>query len=88
MPYVDSTLISWVDYDPATRNLAVRLRSAPVLYTHVDVPEDVYQAFIAAESKNSFYHERIATSFRLQAPSLSRAGAGTWQVGGIGAPGS
>jgi hypothetical protein len=40
MPYVESTMISWVDYDPDKKRLSVRLRTAPVLYTHLDVPEE------------------------------------------------
>ncbi len=76
MPYVDSNLISWVDYDPAARSLAVRLRTSPVLYNHLDVPEEVYQAFMAAPSKNSFYQQQIAPVFRLDAAPLGHAGDG------------
>lgn len=88
MPYVDSTLVSWVDYDPETRTLAVRFRAAPVLYSHVGVPAEVYDAFLAAESKNSFYQEKIARVFRLEAPPLSRAGDGAIALGGTGTDGA
>jgi hypothetical protein len=80
MPYVESDAISWVDYDPSSKSLAVRFRAAPVLYTHFDVPESVYEAFIAADSKNSFYQHKIAPVFHLDTPPLSQAGDGTMSV--------
>ncbi len=88
MPYVDSTLISWVDYDPETRRLAVRFRAAPVLYTHLDVPAELYTAFMAAPSKNSFYQQRIAPAYRIDAPPLSQAGDGSLSQAAAGAAGA
>ena len=87
MPYVESTMISWVDYDPEKKRLSVRLRTAPVLYTHLDVPEKVYDDFLAAESKNSFYRETIASTFRVDAPLLSQAGDGAMSMGDTTPPG-
>ncbi len=86
MPYVESTMISWVDYDTDSKRLSVRLRTAPVLYTHLDVPEKVYRAFLAAESKNSFYRETIASAFRVEAPALSLAGDGALSMSDTSPP--
>lgn len=78
MPYVDSGMISWLDYDAENRTLAVRFHAAPVLYTYEEVPQETYEAFLAAPSKNSFFRDRIDPHFRLAAPPLERAGdAGT-----------
>lgn len=77
MPYVESTMISWVDYDPDTKRLSVRMRAAPVLYTYVDVPEQVYRTFLAADSMNSFYQLQIVPAFRLETQPLNRAGDGS-----------
>ncbi len=74
MPYVDSTMISWLDYDAETRTLSVRFHAAPVLYIYEDVPEETYEAFLAASSKNSFFRDQIDPHFRLAAEPLSRAG--------------
>lgn len=74
MPYVDSTAISWLDWDPETGNLSVRMRSSPVLYTYADVPEELYKALLEAPSKNVFLNERIEPHYRLIADPLARAG--------------
>jgi|GEM_PF-1745425 len=74
MPYVDSGMISWLDYDADTRMLAVRFHASPVLYTYEDVPPETYEAFLAAPSKNSFFRDRIDPHFRLAAQPLQRAG--------------
>ncbi len=76
MPYVEATLISWVDYDPAEKSLSVRFRAAPVLYTYPDVPARVYDAFLAAPSKNRFFKQEIAPTYRQVTPPLSQAGEG------------
>jgi hypothetical protein len=80
MPYVESDAIGWVDYDPSSKSLAFRFRAAPVLYTHLDVPESVYQACIAVDSKNSFSQHKITPVFRLDTPPLNQAGDGTMSV--------
>jgi hypothetical protein len=74
MPYVDSGMISWLDYDADSRTLAVRFHAAPVLYSYEDVPPETYEAFLAAPSKNSFFRDRIDPRFRLAAQPLERAG--------------
>jgi len=81
MPYVDSGMISWLDYDADSRTLAVRFHAAPVLYTYEDVPAETYEAFLAAPSKNSFFRDQIDPHFRLAAQPLERAG----DVGGMDA---
>ena len=74
MPYVDSGMISWLDYDAGSRTLSVRCHAAPVLYTYEDVPPETYEAFLAAPSKNSFFKDQIDPHFRLAAQPLERAG--------------
>ena len=74
MPYVDSTMISWLDYDAEARTLSVRFHAAPVLYSYDDVPPDVYEALLAAPSKNSFLKDEIDPVFRFTVQPLTRAG--------------
>ena len=81
MPYVDSTMISWLDYDAETRTLAVRFHSAPVLYSYAEVPPEVYAALLAAPSKISFLKDEIDPVFRFTDQPHARASA----TGGAGA---
>ena len=74
MPYVDGTMISWLDYDAQTRTLSVRFHSAPVLYTYDDVPEAVYEALLAAPSKNGFLKDEIDPVFHFTVQPLTQAG--------------
>jgi hypothetical protein len=74
MPYVDSTMISWLDYDAESRSLSVRFHAAPVLYTYSDVPEAVYRELLAAPSKISFLKERIEPHFQIDTQPLAQAG--------------
>jgi hypothetical protein len=80
MPYVDSTMISWLDYDAGKRTLSVRFHSAPVLYTYADVPPEVYAALLAAPSKISFLKDEIDPVFRFADQPHARAG----ETGGAG----
>lgn len=74
MPYVDSTAISWLDWDADSRVLSVRFNNAPVLYAYAEVPKELYDALLAAPSKNAFLNEKIEPHFRLIAEPLARAG--------------
>jgi len=74
MPYVDSTAISWLDWDAETGILSVRFNNAPVLYAYADVPRELYEALLAAPAKNAFLNEKIEPHYRLIAEPLARAG--------------
>jgi hypothetical protein len=59
---VDSRAIKAVDYDPAGQRLKIELMNGRV-YRYVDVPRDIYEALMAAESKGRFYNDYIRDAF-------------------------
>jgi hypothetical protein len=59
---VESSAIEAVDYDHAGQQLDIELTTGRV-YRYVDVPRDVYEAFMAAESKGRFYNDHIRDEF-------------------------
>ncbi|MEJ0022637.1 MAG: KTSC domain-containing protein [Alphaproteobacteria bacterium] len=61
MPPVDSSVIKFVRYDALTRELTVRLVAG--VYVYEDVPAEIYQAFLDAPSKGSFYNVKIRDRF-------------------------
>jgi hypothetical protein len=65
MPYVDSTTISWVDYDPETRTLRIRFHASPVVYTYEGVPEPVYRSLLEAPAKRAYYRAHIESVYAL-----------------------
>jgi hypothetical protein len=55
---VRSRNIRSVGYDPATRTLEVEFHSGG-LYQYSGVPETIYQGFMRAASKGSYFHDHI-----------------------------
>ncbi len=60
---VTSTSVASVGYDQNTLTLEVEFRGGSV-YQYFDVPEAVYQEFIAAESLGRHLNQNIKTSYR------------------------
>ena len=60
MPHVTmfSSAIRTVDYDEARQHLVITLANKRT-YRYLDVPPEVYQQFLAAESKGRFYNDHI-----------------------------
>ena len=58
MPYVDSSTISRIEYEPSTRQLFVTFRVGGT-YTYYGVPPEVYEAFLRAPSKGKFQADQI-----------------------------
>jgi len=59
---VESSQIAAVGYDTATRTLAIQFKSKKGVgnvYHYDNVPADVHQAFVAAESKGRFFGAHI-----------------------------
>lgn len=55
---VRSSAIAAIGYDPERRELEVEFPSGRS-YTHYDVPEEVYEEFMASGSKGTFYNLQI-----------------------------
>ena len=58
MEPVKSSNIAKQGYDPATKTFKIQFLSGST-YLHHDVPQDVYDEWLAADSKGSRYHSNI-----------------------------
>ena len=54
---VDSSNIDAVGYDETTQTLEIEFRNG--VYQYEDVPEDVYEGLMGADSIGGFFHECI-----------------------------
>jgi hypothetical protein len=60
-PVSSSNIVS-AGYDEATRVMEVEFKTGKGtkgVYSYADVPKDIYDAFLAADSKGSFFHASI-----------------------------
>lgn len=62
---VHSSNILSVGYDPASRTLEVEFHSGGV-YQYSGVPETVYQGFMRAASKGSYFHDHIKERYHFR----------------------
>jgi hypothetical protein len=62
---VDSSLFSAAAYRPDARQLYLRFRDGKI-YRYFDVPVQVYEAFLAAESKGRYFSGHIRNAFRYE----------------------
>jgi hypothetical protein len=53
-----SSAVRAAEYDEARQHLVITLANGRV-YRYLDVPPEVYQALLAAESKGRFYNDHI-----------------------------
>ena len=67
MPRVTSEAIAQIEYDAASRTLFVRFTDGD-WYSYAGVPSDVHAAFVTAESKGGFFHDRIRDRYPHQGP--------------------
>ena len=58
MPAVTSSVMTWIEYDPAGRRLVVTFTSGR-RYAYAGVPAHVYEALLAAASKGGFFNGAI-----------------------------
>jgi KTSC domain len=67
---VRSTSIASIGYSPAERELEIKFRESGDVYRYFDVPNEEYEAFMAAESKGTYlnqvfkpreYHYRVVS---------------------------
>ena len=62
---VESSLFTFVAYRPDARQLYLRFRNGDI-YRYFDVPVQVYEAFLAAESKGRYFARHIRNEFRYE----------------------
>lgn len=58
MIYVDSSNIEAIGYDPSTKELHVQFLKSG-LYVYPDVPQEVFDEFLNADSKGSYFNRNI-----------------------------
>lgn len=63
---VDSTLIQQVGYDAASRTLVIKFVTDGSVYEYYDVPQEVYEALMAAESKGRYFTRHIKNKYRFE----------------------
>lgn len=60
---VDSDAISELGYDADERVLVARWRNTGIRYAYYDVPEEVYNALMAADSLGSYFYYNVRMSY-------------------------
>ena len=60
MPAVNSSAISFIDYNYKTNELYVTFRKSGDTYTYYDVPEEEYRRFLNAGSVGRYFNQRIS----------------------------
>lgn len=73
---VDSTVFAFAAYRREARQLYLRFHSGAV-YRYFDCPAQVYEDFIAAESKGRYFSVCVRDKFRYQQVRCARAALGS-----------
>lgn len=60
---VESSFIAKAGYDPETQALAIQMVNSSDTYTYQGVPQEIYDGFLAAESKGAYYVEKIKAQY-------------------------
>ena len=66
MKSVKSSLIDKVGYDPEAKVLAVQMNYSSDVYLYQDVPQDIFDDLLAAESKGGFYVKNIKGKYKTE----------------------
>jgi KTSC domain len=67
MPVVRSSVIHAFGYDAQERRLRITFTSGKA-YIYLEVPPEVYDAFLAADSKGEFFNEEIRDQYSFVPP--------------------
>jgi hypothetical protein len=62
---LDSSLLSWVDYDPSRSQLSVQLRDGQ-RYLYFQLPPACYHQLLAADSHGAYFNRHIRNHFPYQ----------------------
>ena len=68
MPYVTSSVIARVEYDADAEELLVWFVETGGPYAYLDVPEDVYEALLAAPSIGAYFNSKIRERYEFRPP--------------------
>jgi len=62
MPYVNSSAISFISHDPSTLTLTIVFKESGS-YEFFQVPTEIYEAFLTANSIGKFYNMHIKDKY-------------------------
>jgi hypothetical protein len=63
MPYVQSSALERVSYDETAHTLSAKFRTSSRTYIYQDVPLELYNKLIAAESLGGYFNAHIRDHF-------------------------
>ena len=73
MPYLQSAAIETVAYDESTQLLRAKFRGDGKVMVYENVPQDVYDSLIFADSISSFFRDHIESAYPVrEAPGHGR----------------
>jgi len=62
MPSVNSSAISFIDYDESSLTLTITFTDSGS-YDYYNVPKSIYDSFLVSSSKGSFFNQYIKDKF-------------------------
>ena len=78
MPYLQSDTIEAVSYDEPAHLLKVRFRADGHVMAYEDVPQEIYDSLIFADSISEFFETHIAGIYRGRNESMDGRMAAGW----------
>ena len=66
MPYLQSTAIETVAYDETEHVLRAKFRASGTVVIYEDVPRDVYDSLIFADSIGAYFREHIEGAYPMR----------------------
>lgn len=63
MQTVKSSLLDKVGYDAETKTLVIHMLNSLDVYTYKDVPQSIYDGLIDADSKGTYFVDKIKGKF-------------------------
>ncbi len=68
MPLVSSSAIDRIAYDPSRRALSIWFRETGGPYRYYEVPPQVFEGFLRADSKGAYFNDHIRDRYRFDPP--------------------
>lgn len=66
MQSVKSSLLDKVGYDPEAKVLAVQMNYSSDVYLYQNVPQEIFDDLLAADSKGAFYVKKIKGQYKTE----------------------
>jgi len=66
MQELNSSHLHFVHYEPETKKLQIAFRKGETVYEYSDVPGDVYQGLIEADSASEYFRRMIKGQYKFE----------------------